>query len=267
MSRTATVVTPENVPVTYQVAGFASRFVATLIDLILQILLILLVLWIMSLFMGIEGRGGFGLSSIISAVGYIVDFLILFAYPIFFEMVWGGRTPGKRLMGLRVIRDGGYPIDLVSSATRNVLRFIDFGILPIQPPLVLFGLPGLLSLFFSPAYKRIGDYAAGTLVIVESGVTPFASSRPITPPGPGVEKFMPLVRNLDRMTPAEYRAVRRFTARRRQFDLPVQAALGERLARPLLVRLEILAQIDYQLQYADLLEAIERRYTEDRGLL
>ncbi len=78
---------------------------------------------------------------------------------------------------------------------------------------------------------------------------------------------MPLIRNLDRMTPAEYRVLRRFTSRRHHFDLPVQAALGERLARPLLDKLEIPVQIIYQLQYADLLEAIERRYAEDRGIL
>jgi uncharacterized RDD family membrane protein YckC len=267
MSRTVTVVTPENVQVTYQVAGFASRFVATLVDLILQALMIFLVLWVISLFNSLDGGAGFGLGSIVTAVGLVVDFLILFAYPIFWEMRWGGRTPGKRLMGLRVIRDGGYPINLVSSATRNVLRFIDFGILPITPPLALCGLPGLITIFLSPTYKRIGDYAAGTLVIVEAGMTPFAGDRQPAPTRPTVAQFMPLVRNLDRLTPEEYRVVRRFTSRRERMDLPVQAALGERLARPLLQKLEIPVQIMYQLQFADLLEAIERRYSEERGIL
>lgn len=217
--------------------------------------------------MAIDGPSGFGLSSITSALGSVVMFLILFAYPIVFEMRWGGRTPGKRVMGLRVIRDGGYPINLVSSAIRNVLRFVDFGVLPLSPPLVLFGLPGLLCIFFSPVYKRMGDYAAGTLVIVEAGNTPFGSRRDVAPPIEGVGQFMPLVRNLDRMTADDYRSVRRFAARRREFELTVQAALGERLARPLIEKLEIPAQIDYQLQFADVVEAIERRYAEDRGVV
>jgi uncharacterized RDD family membrane protein YckC len=263
MSRTVTVTTPENVGVTYRVAGFASRFVATLIDLIIQVLLLTLAGGAINLFAG----AGLGLGSIATAVGFIAIFLILFVYAIFFEMLWGGRTPGKRLMGLRVIKDGGYPIDLVSSAIRNVLRFIDFGILPISPPLILCGLPGLVAIFFSPTYKRIGDYAAGTLVIVEAGASPFDDRQAAPAPTASVATFLPLIRNLDRITQEDYRMVRRFTARRHQLDLNVQAALAERLARPLLDRLELPVQIHYQLQFADLLEAIERRYSEDRGTI
>jgi uncharacterized RDD family membrane protein YckC len=263
MSRTVTVTTPENVVVTYRVAGFASRFVATLVDLTIQLILLILAAGAVNVFAG----AGLGLGNIATAFGAIAIFLILFVYAIFFEMLWGGRTPGKRLMGLRVIRDGGYPIDLVSSAIRNVLRFIDFGILPISPPLILFGLPGLASIFFSPAYKRIGDYAAGTLVIVEAGASPLADRQATPPPTPAVAAFLPLIRNLDRITPADYRMIRRFTARRYRLDLNVQAALGERLARPLLDRLELPVQIMYQLQYADLLEALERRYSEEHGTI
>ena len=91
------------------------------------------------------------------------------------EGLWG-RSLGKRLLGLRVIRDGGYPINLTSSAIRNVLRFLDLGVLP-APPLLLYGLPGLISIFLSPQYKRLGDWAAGTLVIVESGISPFNALR------------------------------------------------------------------------------------------
>lgn len=267
MSRTVTVVTPENIQVTYQLAGVASRFLALLADLLLQFLLVLLVQMVIRLATGAHALTGFSAASIVSATGVILVYLVLLAYPIFFEMVWGGRTPGKRLFGLRVIREGGYPINLSASALRNILRFVDIGIVPLPGMrIALLGLPGMASLFFSPMYKRIGDYAAGTLVIVEAGQSPFSMKRQ-PEATPGVEAFLPLVKNLDRLTTEEYRLVRRFTARRRELEIGVQAAIAERLARPLLQKLDIQASIAYQVQYADLLEALERRYAEEYGIL
>lgn len=268
MSRTITVVTPENIQVTYRVAGIASRFMATLVDIFIQILMILLVLMVVRITASVGSFGGFSASSIVSGVGIVlITFVIPLVYSIVFEMLWAGRTPGKRLFGLRVVREGGYPINLLSSIIRNILRLIDFGILPLATPLVLFGLPGLVCIFFSPAYKRIGDYAAGTLVIVEAGVTPFSERRGADVVSASVRALMPAVRNLDRLTAEEYRIIRRFTARRAELEVVVQAAIGERIAGPLLQKLEIDVPIHYQVQYADMLEAIERRYAEDRGVL
>jgi uncharacterized RDD family membrane protein YckC len=267
MPRTVTIVTPENITVTYQVAGFASRFLAFLIDFIIQIFLWLGGSWFFRIAAAGFQYGGLSLGDFISAAGIIVGYLIQFAYASVFEMMWGGRTPGKRVLGLRVIRDGGYPINLTSSAIRNVLRFLDFGALPFNPPLVLWGLPGLISIFLSPQYKRLGDWAAGTIVIVEAGVSPFIAGRIRGELTPQALELMPALRNLDRITPEEYRAVRRYTERRATWDLRVQAALAERLARPLLAKLDLSPEIACQLQYASWLEAIERRYTEENNLL
>lgn len=265
MSRTITVVTPENIQVIYELAGFASRFMALMIDLLIQIVAILLVLGALRLFADVTLPLGGGFTGFIGALAYIGPYVLFFVYATFFEMLWGGRTPGKRLLGLRVIRDGGYPINIIASAIRNILRFVDFGIVP--PVLILCGLPGLLCIFFSPNYKRIGDYAAGTLVIVEAGATPFGTRRQDTALTNHVAAYLSLVKNVDRLTPGDYRVIRRFTARRGELDVIVQASLGERLARPLMQKLEIDTPITYQLQYADLLEAMERRYAEDRGVL
>ena len=263
MSRQISVITAENVAVNYEVAGIASRFMALLADLLIQIGLLALFGWLFN----VLGGSAFGFGSLFTALGVIVSYLTMFAYALIFEAMWQGRTPGKRLFGLRVIRDGGYPLDWISSAIRNLLRFIDFGIVPIPGfSLVLFGAPGLVSIFLSPQYKRIGDYAAGTLVIVESGNSPF-SLRSAAPPNAAVLAMLPYVRNLNRLTPTEYRAVRRFAARRAELDLTVQAALGERIARPLMEKLELEPPILVQLQYADLLEAMERTYAEERGVL
>jgi uncharacterized RDD family membrane protein YckC len=266
MSRTITVVTPENITVTYRLAGFAPRFLAFLIDFILQALLIIIVYFIMR---RSQGADIFGVGNVITAGSSIAIYLILFAYPIAWEMGWGGRTPGKRLFGLRVIREGGYPINLMSSVLRNVLRLIDFGILQLSlsAMVILWGMPGLACIFFSPTYKRIGDYAGGTLVIVEEGYTPFGArdSKPVLTPG--VAAFLPLVKNVDRLTADDYRLIRRFTSRREGMDLVVQASIGDRLARPLIAKLDMELTVAYQVQFADLLEAIERRYAEERGVL
>ena len=266
MPRSVTIVTPENITVTYQLAGVASRFLAFAIDLIIQILLWLAGSWFFRCAASGFQFGGLSVGDFVSAAGIVVGYLIIFAYASIFEMLWGGRTPGKRLLGLRVIRDGGYPINLTSSAIRNILRFLDLGILP-APPLILYGLPGLISIFLSPQYKRLGDWAAGTLVIVEAGVSPFNTARASSDLAPQALELMPQIRNLDRISPEEYKAVRRYTERRSTWELRVQAALAERLARPLLAKLELKPEIAYQLQYAAWLEAIERRYTEENNLL
>ena len=76
-----------------------------------------------------------------------------------FETIWNGQTPGKRAFGLRVVRDGGYPITFYASAIRNLIRIADF--LP-------FGFAaGALTIFLQSEYKRLGDLVAGTIVIKE----------------------------------------------------------------------------------------------------
>jgi uncharacterized RDD family membrane protein YckC len=78
-------------------------------------------------------------------------------YFIFWEMVANGRSPGKMLIGLRVVRRDGHPIDFRSSVIRNVMRIVD--ILPAY-----YGV-GLISIVLSPSGERLGDHAAGTIVI------------------------------------------------------------------------------------------------------
>ncbi len=262
MSRLITVTTPENIVVTYQAAGIASRFIATVIDLFLQLLLIIF----FSSFMNVVGAAGLGLGDFASALGIVLVWATMFGYALIFEAFWSGRTPGKKIMGLRVLRDGGYPLNFLASAVRNLLRIVDFGLIPLTAmPLALFGLPGLISIFFSPTYKRIGDYLAGTIVVLEENSSPLGKPA-LSVLTPQSAYYLPFLRNTDRVTPEEYAAVRRFVARRRELELIVQASLGERLARPLMEKLEIEAPVQVQLQYADFLEALERRYAEENRL-
>src|SRR5437016_2743553 len=159
MSRRIQIITPENIEISYELAGIGSRFIAVLVDHLIQLTLIVLILLGVSYFSaGFVGRlTGGQASMLVMAIAIMAVFLIIFGYFIFFELIWGGRTPGKRITGLQVIRDGGYPIDPYSSFVRNIVRIVD-----LIPP--MYGV-GIISVFISSEYKRLGDYAAGTLVI------------------------------------------------------------------------------------------------------
>jgi len=159
-----TITTPEGVELDLQLAGLGSRFLAQLLDLTIKGIAILLLALALSLF-GLTGWAIFVPSML----------LILYAYDVVFETFGGGRTPGKRANKLRVVRVGGEPVDFMSSAIRNVLRLID-GI-PTSY------IPGIISILATRKNQRIGDLAAGTIVIREERVAAPRASAPV--PGPG----------------------------------------------------------------------------------
>ncbi len=154
------VLTPENVELTYTTAGLGSRFLALLIDTIIAGVLMVVVLLIgLGSAAGAAVTGGESAASAVYALVVIAVFLILFGYFIFFEGVWRGQTPGKRVLGIRVIRDDGLPENFTANVIRNVVRVVD-------------ALPGtyavgVVAMFVSKRSKRLGDMAAGTLVVYD----------------------------------------------------------------------------------------------------
>ncbi len=93
----------------------------------------------------------------------IAFFALNWLYPVVFELFAGGATPGKRLFGLQVVKLNGTPVDLAASLIRNLLRVVDY--LPV------FFVLGLVSMLASRGFRRIGDLAAGTLVVYGRGST------------------------------------------------------------------------------------------------
>ena len=149
--------TPENVAFGYQVAGIGSRFLATLLDTLLIILLQIIVILVFVLVLSAFDLLGKTIAAWVYAVLGIVGFIFFWGYYIFFEMLWNGQTPGKRWVGLRVIRTDGTPITLSESFIRNLTRLVDF--LP-----AMYGI-GIISMFLDKQSRRLGDLAAGTLVV------------------------------------------------------------------------------------------------------
>lgn len=172
-----TIETPENVTFGYDVADIGSRFIATLIDSI--ILLLLLGLVDVLLMFAIVALGGedlldSGLEADISwAAGLAIALLALLQFAIFwgyymvFELVWNGQSPGKRLAGTRVVRTDGDPPGFFDVAVRNLVRIVDF--LPTAYAV------GLVTMFLNPQARRLGDFAAGTLVVRERTEVSLAS--------------------------------------------------------------------------------------------
>lgn len=151
--------TPENVAFGYQVAGIGSRFLATLLDTILVGLLQVVVIIVLSLIVRAFDGSTFAdqLSSWIIAIFGVIAALFYWGYYVFFEMLWNGQSPGKRWVGLRVIRSDGTPITISESLIRNLARIVDF--LPAA-----YGI-GIITMFIDKQSRRLGDLAAGTLVV------------------------------------------------------------------------------------------------------
>ncbi len=147
--------TPEGVVFGYQVAGIGSRFMAALADMIVLIMLLVAFSCTATVIMSVP----LGLENWIAIVPVLLSFALIWGYYIFFELAWNGQSPGKRWAGLRVIRSDGTPLTLVDSLIRNLVRLVDF--------LPFFYAVGLLTMFLNAQARRLGDYAAGTLVVKE----------------------------------------------------------------------------------------------------
>lgn len=151
--------TPENVAFGYQVAGIGSRFLATLTDTVIIILLVIAIFIARAVILALldQAEVGEAASTWVVALFGLISFLFYSGYYVLFEMLWNGQTPGKRWTGLRVICRDGTPITLSESLIRNLARLVDF--LP-----AFYGV-GIVAMFVDKQSRRLGDLAAGTLVV------------------------------------------------------------------------------------------------------
>lgn len=208
------VLTPERVKLQYDLAGIGSRSAAALIDTVLQWLLIL-ALFALTFFLGI---GNETLATTLGLAVMLGVFIVTWGYYLAFELAWNGQTPGKRRLGIRVIREKGYPLRHWDAVVRNLVRIID------GPP---FGvIIGLLVMLLNARSKRLGDFAAGTVVVREAKGLRFisglnaheAKSAEVT------HTSVPSLASEDATL------VRDFLARRQTMDATARAALARRLS-------------------------------------
>lgn len=235
-----TIDTPESVHFAYEVAGIGNRFIAALIDT--TILFALLILLNLLVLVALNLLGDLALDSLFAdeppswlggltiAFYALTNFAIYWGYYILFELLWNGQTPGKRFVKIRVLRLDGNPAGFVEVLLRNLVRPVDF--LPGG-----YGL-GLLVMLLNEKGRRLGDFAAGTLVIRELATVSLdalaaATTSRLQKTDESLLLAFPEIR---RLSSAEYELIQETLARFRRGAISHRAV--ERLAGTVAVRLQ-----------------------------
>lgn len=216
-----TLETPEQLEINYNIARLGSRFIAALWDSFF--IASLEILLIFGSYLIVDAVDGFAseLGNWIVGVMIFMIFVILWGYYVIFELMWNGQSPGKRLVGIRTVRQNGAPIGLSESAIRNIVRIIDF--MPMG-----YGF-GVLTMFVDMQSRRLGDFAAGTLVVHDKvPVSLETLGKQVTTDTRLLEPALP---NLSRLEETEVEAIRRFLQRRDtlQNDIQLSAQLAQRV--------------------------------------
>ena len=215
------IATPEGVELALDLAGLGSRFTAGIIDLAIKTVIVIGVLLLAS-----------RLSGLVATIALaVLPLLVYIGYDVLFETLGSGRTPGKRATGLRVLRADGGAEDGVASLIRNVLRLID--------GLPLSYVPGIVSILVTKRNQRLGDLAAGTIVVRERRggrrahepgaeprfLPPLAERAPAAPAVAGPSGY-----DLGGLTDADAGAVRAFLDRRDGLDAGARRDVALRLS-------------------------------------
>ena len=215
--------TPEGVDLELTLAGVGSRFVAGLLDQVVQWSVIVALMVLAGVLRDGDGLGGAeGAAATLAMAAFVVlVFAVQLLYDVSFETLASGRTPGKRWTGLRVVRLAGAPVGFVTTAVRNLRRSVD--VLP-----GFYGV-GLVAVLASRRNQRLGDMAAGTLVVRERGARRRARARPWSVPATRDWTTW----DVSSVTADEVATVRRFLERRETITPEDRSRLSAELARRL----------------------------------
>lgn len=217
--------TPEHIEFGYDIAGIGSRFLAALIDH-----LVFLVVVYGSLFALVDMLDA---SEMFQRTLALAATLLYCGYYIAFERLWNGQTPGKRLMGLRVVQDAGRPIGLSASLVRNFVRLVDF--------FPLFYGAAIITMFVDKRTRRLGDLAAATLVVrdrqrisLDDLLAATTSRRVASALSSNAQTVLP---NLESLQPNDISLVQEFLLRRNGLPLDRRQRVAGQLAYALFQRL------------------------------
>ena len=263
--------TPELVAIEMPVAGIGSRFIAILVDyLIWTAGLIILLILVLLLLPAVHFLGKVT-ENWAAGVGLLLVFLFHWGYFTLFEAFANGRTPGKQVVRIRVIHRSGRAISFVESLARNLVRAVDY--------LPSFYAVGLIVMFLNRQHQRLGDLAAGTIVVRDRAMESplwgqtYASLIPaetyqsggdfagLAQPlfAPHLKVSLP-VTSLCRLSPADLEVLEGFFARRLDMSMETRSALGERIA--LALRAKSGLEMPEEISTETFLEAIAHQLRE-----
>lgn len=200
-------VTPEAVRVRADAAGVGSRLIALMVDAVIQLVVLVPVL------IGFLSDGLSGTAE--SVVLSLLVFGILWGYFVAFEWLRGGQTPGKSVQGIRVVQTSGEPAGFAPVMVRNLVRIVEVYALPFI---------ALISMFASARSQRLGDVAAGTMV-VRDRTMPLPSTVTVAPLAPGVPAL-----DTSGLSERDYTVLRTFLARRLTLEPEARQRLAASIA-------------------------------------
>lgn len=245
-----TIETPEQIALQLPLAGVGSRFLAIAVDTLLQIgALLALVLLLVGAGGLWRGPGPFGWLTPVLLV--LTPFVLYWCYFAFFETIWKGQTPGKRVAHIRVIKESGRPINAFEAIARNLVRVVDF--LP-----ALYGF-GVVCMLLNQRNRRLGDFVAGTVVVHEAapdGGKPFVAS---AQPAATVEAT--ITSDLAQLAREDLLLIETYLQRRNDLDWLVRENMAEEIAAR--VRAKTGLAKDTQQSDDTFLEAVARRIREN----
>jgi uncharacterized RDD family membrane protein YckC len=225
--------TPELVAIEMPLAGIGSRFIALLIDTLIWaagLLVLAILAWLFRPAMQAFSNLSYQWTV---AIVTLIMFLLNWGYFTLFEAFWSGRTPGKRVARIRVIQRSGRPIGIFESMARNFVRYVD------QIP--FFYAVGVITMFATRQHQRLGDLAAGTLVVRdreqetplwgETGARTFTApvfSPGSVPPEPHLSLSLPAT-GISRLSSSDLEVLEGFFSRRLDLPIPTREALAQRI--------------------------------------
>jgi uncharacterized RDD family membrane protein YckC len=244
--------TPEQIPLELPLAGIGSRFLALVIDSLLQGVCILAIVIIGAIasagYSGfVSGAGRFFSQTVGAITLIVVPFCLYWGYFAFFEIWWQGTTPGKRVAGIRVIQQTGRPITATECLGRNLMRGVD--ILP-----GFYGV-GLIAMMCNAENRRLGDYVAGTIVVhdkVMETVSPsWGEKKDAEPPQPELRKLIP----------DDLVLIETYLNRRYEIDPPVRFTTAQRIVNLIEEKTGVSKPLDQRDD--DFLESIARQLRDN----
>lgn len=244
------VVTPEAVELRFHDATVGSRGAAVLLDFTIlgltSLALNLTIGWLAE-------RAQLSTSGwVATTVLIVVNFLLVFGYPIAFETLWHGRTPGKAALGLRAVTVEGSPVRFRHAAIRGAFWLVDF--------FGTVGVAAVLASLFSKRQQRLGDMVAGTVVLRERS----ASQAPRTAQyevRPGMAEYAATL-DVSALPAADYEVVREFLLRERGLSFDRRHEIAGRLARAIGQKLQ--HQPPPGVSQVDFLTCVASRYQQQR---
>jgi uncharacterized RDD family membrane protein YckC len=239
--------TPENIAFQYRAAGPFRRLPAYLADLGIRFLIMLGAGLFVALSFGMVGAGSYA-----SAILILTWFALSWFYGGLFETYWNGQTPGKRMMGIRVVTVDGQPINAMQAVLRNILRAADSapyfmytleGAEMMAIPIPLYQV-GLLVPMLTERYQRLGDLACGTMVIVEEAQFRAGMLQIKEPEAIRLAEELPPNIQVSRSLG---RALTKYVSRRAAFSRERRAEIARRLAQALCEKHNLPPTVDHDL--------------------